>query len=349
MDRGCPISRRSVLRALSTAPLLISGFTDVQGARIPLIGIIADNVPRAHLELGERSPFDGSAGFVAALRKRGWEDGKTVRIVWRSAEGTYEHMPLASELAGIPVDVIVGANLGINAAMRATRTIPLVGFALFNPVEKGYARSLARPGGNLTGMTSDAHGGDDIQKALALLKELSPGIRTVAIVARARGGTADRWPPDSLSSVVDPVARNLGLHVIYPTYWDPATLPELVRSTARQGAQALLLSVEYLIVYYREHREALAEEAARLRLPVMHLALGAAANGALMSYGPNLDELWRRAAYFVDRILRGDRPGEIPIESPPVNAEFHLNRKAARAIGLEIPRTLLLQADRVFD
>jgi putative ABC transport system substrate-binding protein len=255
---------------------------------------------------------------------------------------------LASELVRRPVDVIVGGDDAIAAAMLATRTIPVVAYSVYTPVDNGYARSLARPGGNLTGVAAAPSGGGHLQKALTLLKELSPRIRTVALVAESRE-MADSYPSIRPGSAMDVAARNLGIELFFVTFGEARTLPDVVRSAARQGAHALMVDTNYAIEYHRENREALAAEATRLRLPVMHLSLAAAANGALMSYGTDLDDRWRRAAYFVDRILRGERPGDIPIENPPSNVEFHVNRRAARAIGLEIPQSVLLQADRVFD
>jgi len=314
-----------------------------------MIGVLASVVPRAHLELGERSPFRGTAGFVAALRESGWEDGKTVRIVWRSAEGRRDrHLALASELVRTPVDVIVCGGPAITVAMQATRTIPVVAYLAYSPVESAFAQSLARPGGNLTGIAHAWPRGYHASKALTLVKELSPRVSKVAVVEQT-GESADSYPHIQPRSAMDHAAKNLGLELFIVTFGDPATLPELVRSAARQGAHAQLVESNYQIEYDRGIREALAGEAARLRIPAMHLALVGAANGALMSYGHNLDGLWRRAAYFVDRILRGERPGDIPMENPPSNPEFHLNRKAAQAMGLEIPRRVLLQADRVFD
>ena len=132
------------------------------------------------------------------------------------------------------------------------------------------------------------------------------------------------------------------------TFGDPRTLPELVGSAARQGAHALMVDANYAIHYHPTHRVALNEAAIRHRLLVMHLSLTGAADGALMAHGDDLTARWRRAAYFVDRILRGDRPGDIPIEHAS-RVEFHINLNAAKAIGLRIPSTLLLQADRVFE
>lgn len=245
----------------------------------------------------------------------------------------------------MPVDVIVGGDEGAVATMRGSRTIPVVAYSIDNPVESGYAKSLARPGGNLTGIANT--GGAEAGKALALLKEALPRARRFGLLAQSLE-QADSFPGLSPKSPLAVAGRMLGVDLFFLTFGDPRSLPELVRSASRQGADALLVDSTYAIHYHRENRDALNRSAIKHRLPVMHLSLVAAADGALMAFGYDLTERWRRASYFVDRILRGANPGDLPIEHSR-RVQFHVNLKAARAISLKIPSPVLLQADRVFD
>lgn len=323
--------------------LLIEGARAQPAAPIRLIGVLANHIPRRELELGVD---ENVAAFVDALRKTGWRDGENVRFIWRSAEGRMDHHPaLAAELVGMRVEVIVGGDNAMEAAARATKTIPIVAYAMYNPVENRYARSLAHPGGNVTGVANAA--GAELQKALSLLKEVSPRIRRVALVAQTYE-RADSYPTVRPETTLGKAGEALGLELFFMTFGEPATLPALVASAARQGANALMVDANYAIHGHREIREGLARAAERHRLALMHLSLVGAADGALMAYGANLTDRWRRAAYFVDRILRGEKPGDIPIEHA-ARVEFHINLKAARATGLQIPATVLLQADRVFE
>ena len=348
MMRSGPASRRSVLRALGATPLLLSPFARAQPgpARLPVVGVLANHVPRAHLEMGASSPFDGTAAFVQDLARRGWIEGRNVRFAWRSAEGRIERLPsLAAELVRMPVDVIAGGDYAAEAAFHATSTIPVVAYAIGRPMERGFAVSMSRPGRNLTGLTVSA--GAELQKSLAWLKEASPGIRHVAYVARTYD-MADNGAGLRPGSPLWAAGAALDVDLSFMTFGDGITLPDLVRSAARQGVHALMVDPEYAIHYHREVRERLASELIRVRMPAMHLALVAAAHGGLMAHGDDLTARWRRAAYFVDRILRGEKPAEIPIEHSN-RLEFHVNLKAAKAIGLELPARLILQADRVFE
>ena len=310
------------------------------------IGVVANHIPRKYLELGLASPDSSIAAFVKALDEAGWQEGRDVQFVWRSAEGRMDRHPaIASELVRMPVDLLVGGDDAMVAAAHATRTIPIVAYAMYNPVENRFAASFAKPGGNITGIANSA--GAELEKALSLLKETSPRIRRVALVAQAHE-RADDYPILGTDSTLGKAGAALGLELYFMTFGDPASLPQLVASAARRGADALMIDSNYAIHYHRGHREGLAAAAIRHRLPVMHLSLVAAADGALMAYGANLDARWRRAAYFVDRILRGEKPAEIPIEHA-ARVEFHINLRAAKAIGLRVPDAVLLQADRVFE
>lgn len=338
--------RRLFLQALAATPLLLAGTGQAQPRKV--VGVLANHIPRAHLELGAASPAAAIAAFAQELRGRGWEEGRNLRIVWRSAEGRMDRHPqLASELARLPVDVIVGGDDAVVAAARATRTIPIVAYSMYDPVENGFAKTLAKPGGNITGVAAGQSGGLHLQKTLSLLKQLSPSIRKVALVASSRE-RADNYLPIRPDSPMGKAATALGLELFFLTYGDTATLPELVRSAARQGANALMFDTDHAIHYHREVREALTAEAIRQRLPLMHLSLTGAADGALMSYGMDLTARWRRAAQITDRVLRGEKPEGIPIEHMD-RVEFHLNLRAAKAMGLSIPPKLLVQADRVFE
>ena len=346
MDCESPARRRYLGAGAAGLALLVPRARAQGSRRLPKIGVLANHVPRAHLELAGKSPFYGVAAFLEALRLAGWTQGIDVELVWRSAEGRMErHAALAAELVRADVDVIVAGDEAMEAAARATSTVPIVAYGMHNPVESGFAASFARPGRNITGIANSV--GVELPKSLALLREAAPRMRRVALVAHAFE-RADESRVVSADSSLGKAARALGLELFYVPVGDPGTLPAVVASAARQGADAIMVEGNYSIHYHREHRERLARAAEEHRLPAMHLALVAAQDGALMAHGFDLTARWRRAAYFVNRILRGEKPGDIPIEHPAA-IEFHINLTAARAIGLRIPPTLLLQADRVFE
>ena len=242
----------------------------------------------------------------------------------------------------MPVDVIVASGFAVDAAAHVTKTIPIVMGSHGGPVPR-LADSLARPGRNVTGVTQGV--GVEIQKQLALLKEASPQIKRVALVAQAQGEGADRlsdivWQPRLVAA-----AESLRLELFVVSFGDAGGLRETIRSAARQGAHALLFD-DIGVLSYREHQIVVAEEASRHRLLVMNYVLSTVENGGLMAYGRDFNANLRRAAYYVDRILRGAKPGDLPIEQPG-KLELHINLRAAKAIGLEFPPSLILQADRV--
>lgn len=305
------------------------------------VGFVSHVLPKAVLE---NAADPRIAAFVEALRQRGWQDGKNIRIVWRTAEGdAARHFDIVRELVQMPVDVIVAFGPALDAAARATKTIPIVGYYT-DFVGSGYAASLARPGGNVTGLTA-FHDDGGVTKQLEFLKKLSPAVRRVGVVKQVRGSSADRFP-DVLQPLAQAAAA-LDLELFLLTFGDMSTLDALVASAVRQGAHALLFS-EVAPFHLRENQQRLAAAAARHRIPVLSSMLPAADAGVLMAYGIDTLANYPRFARMVDRILRGEKAGSIPIEQPG-RIEFHVNLEAAKAIGLQVPPALLLQADKVYE
>lgn len=353
-------SRRSFLRALGIAPiaaiLAAPGRVRARPAgRLPRIGFLANTVPLADLEKGTSS-HPAAVEFLAGLRKLGWEDGRNVRIVWKSAEGRYDRLPqLAEELVRIPVDLIIAFGPGVDAAARATKTIPILMGGYYAPVENGLAKSLSRPGGNVTGVTLRAgEANQHIQKRLSLLKEVSPSLSRVTFVPQLpvpdsqRVSREARWLDElKRNATVAQALKSLGIELSLVSFREIGEVEAAIQKAVRQGAQALAFD-DIPDLYYLENQRRIAEELRRHRLPAIHQVLSAAAQGALMAFGPDANANFRRVPHFVDRILQGANPGDIPIEQP-AKVEFHVNLGAARAIGLTVPQSVLLQADRVFE
>jgi len=280
----------------------------------------------------------GVAVFWERLNELGWTEGRNLAIEARWAEGRIDRLPaLMHEVIGRRVDVIVTYTTPAALAARsATKTIPIVVAAMSDPVGAGVAASLARPGGNLTGLSSEIE--EDLSgKWLELLQEVVPHLSTVAVISN----------PDSLFSrnmaehlkALAP-ARGLKLRVI--DVREPSALDNAFQQ-ARRRAQAVIVLPDPLTMH---HRWQIASLAAKYRLPDMHGLVDHMDAGALMAYGPDLTVLWERAAVYVDKILRGAEPADLPIEQP---AHFGLvvNLKTARVLGLTIPESVLLRADQV--
>jgi putative ABC transport system substrate-binding protein len=271
------------------------------------------------------------------LRELGYVEGKNIVIEYRYAEGKLETLPdLAAELVRLKVDVIVTAGPAILAAKKASATIPIVFAAADDPVGSGIVSSLARPGGNITGlslMTPDLNG-----KRLELLKEAFPKIARVAFLW-APGGTRGNLTLTDM----EVAAKALGLTL---QSLEVRSLDDFESAFARaksEGAQALVTTVSPLI--NTQQRQVL-EFAAKNGLPAMYTASEFVEAGGLMSYAANNADLYRRAADFVDKILKGTKPADIPVEQPK-KFEFLVNLKTAKQIGLTIPPNVLSRADRV--
>lgn len=279
------------------------------------------------------------AALSARLQELGYSEGMNLRIEARWAGGNPDRLPaLAVEIAALNVDLILAAgNPSVDAARRATLTIPIVMLSA-DPVAAGFVRSLARPGGNLTGLSTDA-GLAVWSKRLQLLKEVAPTVRRVAVLSRT-GGELGAWGPE-----LDRAAQQLGLVLVHAGARRADDLPAAFAAMTARQPDALLASDTPLIVQYRRP---IIEFTARHRLPDIHAFREAAEDGALMSYGIDLVALYRRAAFYVDRLLKGARPGDLPIEQP-TKFELVVNAKTARALGLTIPPSLLLRADQVIE
>ena len=286
------------------------------------------------------SPGLGIAAFEPAIRSLGWVPGQNVILEQRYAHGDLSRLPaLAAELVGLKVDVILVSSLAIPAARAATRTIPtIMAFAVDDPVEEGWAASLARPGGNLTGVT--LHAPELAGKRLELLKGVLPGMRRVGVLA---------WPrPGGLGQVraAEAAARSLSLQVHVVEGQETAQYDGAVETLKRDGGDALLVLSSS--TFFAERRR-IADLAIKHRLPLVAPFREVAESGGLMAYGPNIVELWKqRVPVYVDRILKGAKPGDLPIEQP-TKYELVVNLKTAKTLGLTIPQSLLLRADQVIE
>jgi putative ABC transport system substrate-binding protein len=280
--------------------------------------------------------------FRQGLREHGYIEGQNITIEYRWAEERIERLPdLATELVRLKVDlIVVSTDPGALAAKKATSTIPIVFVAVTDPVGLGLVVSLGRPGGNMTGLPHIAR--ELTPKRLELLKEAVPGATRVAVL----------WGPDTrlrgLREVLKPIeiaARKLGVQLQSLEVQNPDELATAFSALTRKRADALLLVNEAL--FYSE-RARIVELAAKSRLPVMAWLSVFVEAGGLISYGPNLVEQWRRLAYYVDRILKGAKPADLPVEQP-MTLELVINLKTAKALGLTIPHSVLFRADKLIE
>ena len=325
--------RRELLTLLGSVaaawPLAARG---QQVAELPRVGVLWPN------------PLAASGHFVEAfrqgLRELGYVEGLNVTIEFRSAEGRMERLPdLAAELVRLPVDVIQTATSPtIRAAQQATRTIPIVMGNSQDPVAEGFISSLARPGGNITGLTLFSP--DLAAKRLELLKEIVPTLTRVAVL----------WNVDdpalalSLRETVI-AAQILRLEVRSLGVRGPSEFETAVRTAIQENAGALIVLEDLFTFRYRTEIATLANSR---RLPAMYGLREYAEGGGLIAYGPNLVQIYRRAATYVDKIVKGAKPADLPVEQP-TRFELLLNLKTAKALGLDIPPTLLALADEVIE
>jgi putative ABC transport system substrate-binding protein len=279
--------------------------------------------------------------FRQGLRELRLGDADRITIEYRFAEGRVERLPdLAAELVRGKVDLIVaqGTSAAV-AARKATATIPIVGIFLADPVRLGLAASLARPGGNLTGLAFGV-GTDLITKSLELLKEAVPAARRVAVLTNpGNPGHSDTF--ENLAKA----GRLLGLELQFLQAGSAAEIDLAFAAMVRERTAALLVAPDPL---FGLHRMRLAELAAKHRLPTMYGQRENIDAGGLLAYGPSLVALARRAASYVDKILKGAKPGELPIEQP-TTFELIVNLKTAKALGITIPQSLRLRADEVIE
>jgi ABC-type uncharacterized transport system substrate-binding protein len=285
----------------------------------------------------------GASHFVDAfrqgLRELGHVEGRTVVVEARYGEGKSERLPeLARELVRLKADVIVAStDAAISAAKRETRTIPIVMVFGTDPVGSGFVTSLPRPGGNVTGLSSLAP--DLSGKRLEILRELVPGLSRVAII----------WNPDVRGAVLeyketDVAATFLQLKLQSVEVFSVDDLDRVSSAPSLQGAQALILISGTPAATSK--RAAIPSLAQRNRLPAIYAIREYVDAGGLMSYGPSVTDMFRRAAAYVDKILKGARPAEVPVERP-TKFELVINLRVAKALGLTIPQSLLSRADHV--
>jgi putative ABC transport system substrate-binding protein len=283
---------------------------------------------------------DAMVAFRKGLRDLGWVEGKNIVIEYRWSEGRFERLPaLANELVQLKVDVIVSpSSIYTAAAKQASATIPIVFMSHADPLGSGHVSSLARPGGNITGLSLMMT--ETNAKLLEVFAEAVPGLARVAVM----------WDPATPShrpglKQVESAAQTLRLQLQSLAVGNTAEFEGAFASAVRENAGGILVLSTPL---YIAEAKRLAELALKYKLPSMFGPSSHAEAGGLLSYGPDRADLWRRGAFYVDRILKGTKPADLPVEQP-IKFELVINLKTAKALGLTIPRTVLVRADRVIE
>jgi putative ABC transport system substrate-binding protein len=276
--------------------------------------------------------------FRHGLRDLGYAEGRNITIDWRSADDQWDRLPaLVAELVSLNVAVIVAADsLAAIAAKKTTRTVPIVMAQSGDPVAIGLVASLARPGGNITGLTTVA--AELPSKEVELLKEAVPKLSRLAVLANPD----NPWVPTALKDT-EMAAQALGLPVFVWAVRDAGALAAAFSAMTKERADGLTVLPDPMFLTQRSQ---IAELAAQARLPAIYGIAEHVRAGGLMSYAADRTVLFRRAAIYVDKILKGAPPGDLPIEQP-TNFELSINMKTAKALGLTIPSSLLLRADEV--
>jgi putative ABC transport system substrate-binding protein len=296
--------------------------------------------------IGRLSPLSAAAetpmlaGLRQGLNDLGWIEGQNVAFELRFADGHLDRLPrLADELVRAKVDVIVtGSSPGAAAAKNATSTIPIVMVTTGNPVQGGLVASLARPGGNVTGVT--ALGQVLNVKRLELLKEAVPGVKRVAVLTNPASPYTEPFLQES-----EAAAHALGLEVRVLEAREAADLNKAFEAIVKERAEALMVLADPMFI---THRLRIVELATKNQLPSIFGERGSIHAGGLMFYGASLPDMYRRAATYVDKILKGAKPADLPVEQP-TTFELAINLKTAKVLGLEVPWFLQQRADEVIE
>jgi putative ABC transport system substrate-binding protein len=330
------LSRRQLVLSAGSAALLAGCGRlpwQAQPARVPRIGFLASGPPETEPSAARYQAFrDG-------LRELGYAEGQNILIEWRYTRGSNQRFPeLAAELVSLPVDLIVAeASPAVQAAKQATTTIPIVFPVASDPIATGLVASLAHPGGNATGLSLVAK--MLYPKRVELLKEAVPDLARVAILGNmaspsVRGDAAEAWE----------AAELLGLRPRIIEVTDPDNLGSAF-AAASEAAQAIVLVMDPVLA---ANTAQLADLAARSRLPTIAGTREFTEAGGLMAYGPNNSALFRRAATYVDKILKGTKPADLPVEQP-MRFDFVVNMRTARELGITFPHEVALQITEVID
>jgi putative tryptophan/tyrosine transport system substrate-binding protein len=307
-----------------------------EAAKVARIGFLATTNLAANPHLQE--------AFLQGLHDLGYVEGRNVVIEYRDAEGKLERLPaLAAELVVLKVDVIVAPGTPqALAAKQATRTLPIVFAVAGDPVGSGLVPSLARPGGNVTGLSSVTS--DLVGKCLEQLTQAVPAVSRVAVLWQP-GGFGERAEKD-MRKAAEVAGRTLGVRLQFVEARRPADIDRAFSDMTRARAGALTVLGGGTMLFAERRR--LVDLAAKNRLPAVYPWRDFVDAGGLMSYGANFPDLYRRVATYVDKILKGAKPADVPIEQP-TKFELVINLKTAKALGLTIPQTLLLRADQVIE
>jgi ABC-type uncharacterized transport system substrate-binding protein len=327
------MNRRTFLCGLTLATLAVPLVAEAQQAtKVPRIG---------YLMVDQAANPDLHEAFRQGLRDLGYVEARNLVIEYRDAKGKFERLPaLAAELVALKVDVIVaGGTPHALAAQQATRTIPIVLTGAGDPVTSGLVTSLARPGGNVTGLSNLRP--DLVGKCLEQLKQAVPGVSHVAVLWQP-GGRSERTEKDMLKEA-EVAGRALGVRLQFVEARGPADFDRAFSDMTRARAGALTVLPSTML---NNERRRLVDLAAKNQLPAVYAIREAVDAGGLMSYGPNGADMYRRAATYVDKILKGAKPTDLPVEQP-TKFELVINLKTAKALGLTIPHALLLRADEV--
>lgn len=279
--------------------------------------------------------------LVQGLRETGWIEGQNFILEYRYADGNQDRLPaMADEIIRLKVDVIITyATAAAIAAKKATNTIPVVGIGFDNPIENGLIASLAQPGGNVTGL-SYGDGLDIFGKDIELLRELIPALKLVAVLSNPEG-------PNHyiMTQSVERAARVLGVRLLVLEVRGPDDFDDAFDTAAKANVDALFVFGDPMLGL---NRARIVELTVRHRLPAAYTNRLHVLAGGLMSYSPSFPDLFRRAAVYVDKILKGSKPSELPVEQP-IKFELVINAKAARGLNVVLPPSLLARADEVIE
>jgi putative tryptophan/tyrosine transport system substrate-binding protein len=324
--------RREFVALLSGAAAFNPLFAWAQQSPSPLIGVLEG--------ASALSTTKNHEAFRAGLRQLGYVEGRTIRLEYRYADGFLDRLPnLAAELVQLNPKVIVSAPLPANLALhKATSAIPIVMATGADPVGFGLVQSLSHPGGNITGLTNFAE--ELASKQIDLIRELLPRIARIgALVNVTNPLHVPQWQE------TEAAAAKASLAVVRFDYRVPEDPERAFAKFTEEKVEAVLIAPD---VTFNARREHIVELAAKSRLPAIYFTRLYIEAGGLLSYGPNISEGYRRAAIFVDKILRGAKPGDLPIERP-TTIELVINLKTAKALGLNVPPSLLARADEVIE